>query len=242
MYIRTWLVTLTLTVSSFAIPVTDPSNGIGLVDRALSKRTPLVYIGFDSKNKNDVKHKGQIEQAWKNSLELMSYVLTLPDTFTGDIFKHYFDPVAADPVKKVFQNMHGGNDASGSPNLGLITIRNDDFNVQCAANLKMFAYTQSNYKNGHVIGAQIHICERAYQLKTINEIKCAELGDTVSYKMTTLGSVLLHEYTHFDVIGKAATGSRIVDYGEDGYGPLATRTLDKAKAFTNADSYTWFAN
>lgn len=56
-----------------------------------------------------------------------------------------------------------------------------------------------------------------------------------------LGSILLHEYTHWDHLAMPPLGARTSTY-DHAYNPINTRALDKTKAIYNADSYAWFAN
>lgn len=169
--------------------------GTSLVERSLMKRTELVYIGFNDNNADDKKYKEQLQKAWKKSIQLMSYQNAAG--YNNAIFKHYFDPAAAGDVKKVFDNMWGGNDDKGSLNLGSIIVDNQDFENSCVANKNRLCYTRNEYKNGVLNVARIHCCmkERASKVPEIDDIKCENLGNMVTYKMLTLSAALLHEYT-----------------------------------------------
>jgi hypothetical protein len=73
----------------------------------------------------------------------------------------------------------------------------------------------------------------------VKEVECGQLDSRVSWKMDTLGSILLHEYTHFLMLVSPPLDKEAED---ESYGPTGVRALNKAKATNNADSYSWFAN
>ena len=169
----------------------------------LMKRTQLVYHGFDDANEADVRHKLQLQSAWSNSIVLMETQLDVG--FDNAIFSHYFDPADKDVVKSIFTSMFAGN-PQGSPLLGSIVIRNDDYKSTCVANPDRLCYTDQTFKGGVAVSADIHCCmkeraDRLLELSGSDAVTCADLGDFVTYKMSTLSSALLHEYFHFDAFG-----------------------------------------
>jgi hypothetical protein len=72
----------------------------------------------------------------------------------------------------------------------------------------------------------------------VKEVECGGLDPRISWKMETLGSILLHEYTHFLKLVSPPLAKETDDVA---YTPSRTRALDKTKATNNADSYSWFA-
>jgi hypothetical protein len=73
----------------------------------------------------------------------------------------------------------------------------------------------------------------------VNAIDCAFTklnGGRVSWRMETLGSIILHEYTHFAKLmgAKPARSRGKVDIA---YGPFATRGMDPVHALRNSDRY-----
>jgi hypothetical protein len=71
------------------------------------------------------------------------------------------------------------------------------------------------------------------------ERKCSNIGDRVSRYMLTLGSALLHEYTHATELVQSPLKALITDRV---YSFYKTRNLeDKNSAKSNADSYSLFA-
>jgi len=73
----------------------------------------------------------------------------------------------------------------------------------------------------------------------VDAVVCDNLDDRVSWKMETLGSILLHEYTHFYNLVVPPLSKETDD---PAYGPFGTRNMDKSDATNNADSYSWLAN
>jgi hypothetical protein len=81
-------------------------------------------------------------------------------------------------------------------------------------------------------------------------VTCNTLGDTTSWRMNTLGSTILHEWTHIvPLVGQAlASTHRPIDStvdtlnGNSVYGCVQTQAIaDNEEAFYIADSYVWFA-
>lgn len=73
---------------------------------------------------------------------------------------------------------------------------------------------------------------------SVPAVVCDNFDEHVSWKMDTLGAILLHEYTHYVDLQNPPLDDATKDFA---YGPLKTRNLDKAVASINADSYTWAA-
>ena len=72
----------------------------------------------------------------------------------------------------------------------------------------------------------------------VDTVECDRFDDRVSWKMETLGSILLHEYTHFYNLVVPPLRKETDDTA---YGVFKARHMDKDKATNNADSYSWFA-
>lgn len=76
----------------------------------------------------------------------------------------------------------------------------------------------------------------------VDAVVCEDFDPRVSWKMTTAGSILLHEYTHFQALVTSNNGGPLQgSTGDDAWGAFDCRNLDKSMATTNADSYAWFA-
>jgi len=70
-------------------------------------------------------------------------------------------------------------------------------------------------------------------------VGCSNFGSRVGWKMETLGSILVRQYTHWK---KLMVPPLSKETGDLEYGPYGTRfDLNKSKAIDNADSYSWFA-
>ncbi|KAK5115808.1 hypothetical protein LTR85_009402 [Meristemomyces frigidus] len=74
---------------------------------------------------------------------------------------------------------------------------------------------------------------------------CAFLDPRTSWKMLTLGGILLHEYTHFESLVVPPLASEAVDVTptfQFVYGPIQVQAIaSQSFAPTIADSYAWFA-
>lgn len=143
----------------------------------------------------------------------------------------------------------GGNSSSdqGSGLLGQITVSPDfpkpNGKLTCDDNDTMAELRDYNADNPTIVlcdpGALGH-GGIAKSYGTIPAVTCANFDSRISWKMETLGSVLLHEYTHWLKL-VAPPLSKETDDVDDGYGPADVRALDKTLATNNADSYSWFA-
>lgn len=69
-------------------------------------------------------------------------------------------------------------------------------------------------------------------------VSCRDFYPRPSTWVETLGTILLHEYTHWDRLVMPSLTSRVVDH-ECHHG--AVRTMPKSFATTMADSYGWLA-
>jgi len=70
---------------------------------------------------------------------------------------------------------------------------------------------------------------------SVPAVQCDALDPRVSWKMETLGSILLHEYTHWL---RLVTPPLSKETDDIAYGPSGVRALDKSQATDNADSYS----
>ncbi|KAF3767121.1 hypothetical protein M406DRAFT_328222 [Cryphonectria parasitica EP155] len=204
-----------------------------VVDRStLKKRADTHYIRFDKNDPTDRKHIQQLEQGKKDAIHLAAWMANKWDNAVGSgIYGHYFPTADKDKVVKVYQNIYGGSVNTGSVNL-----------------LWVFWYTVAEVSGQEQIQkfAIAHACPQAYELPEIKDVSCEELDEEVGGEMMVLGSVLLHEYTHFKLIGEPAIGQHITDVKDKndkaiGYGALATRKLTDAQKTINADNYHWLA-
>lgn len=96
---------------------------------------------------------------------------------------------------------------------------------------------------------EIIICERAglghggirKGYSGVHAIDCGYLENKVSWKMETMGSIILHELTHWKKLVSPPL-KKETDDDENYYGPKGSRDLpNKAEATNIADQYSWFA-
>lgn len=91
------------------------------------------------------------------------------------------------------------------------------------------------------IKAEMIICPIAFKFPRLVTNRCEKLGNKISYRMVSLGMVLLHEYTHWN---RLVTGA-LPKYTEDlAYAPKFLKEKDGSKlerslAKGNADSFAW---
>lgn len=79
----------------------------------------------------------------------------------------------------------------------------------------------------------------------VRQVTCDDLGHRLSRRIGTMGTELLHEYTHNPQIVSPIIGAGLplaVATEDHVYGFEKTRSLSKDLATTNADSYALFAN
>ncbi|KAI0528437.1 hypothetical protein GGR58DRAFT_526646 [Xylaria digitata] len=209
---------------------------------------------------DDPPHPNQldkVETAFKDAIELTSYVLLFIDT-DNDIFPHYFNPDDRAEIKRIFSTLNNGD--NGNDMLGDILVQTTDSNNLCGGS------TLSYLKNGEAGATEtpyIVLCPNAFKKKAVTALNgkspqdpdgpdyyaaCAqdggEIDQNVSYLMNTLGMTLLHEYLHYDKMIASFFGS-IIDNpnGQPGYGPYNVYDrLDKSLARVNADSYAYYAS
>ena len=137
-----------------------------------------------------------IEKGFKDVMELSSYVLTATDRTAHPIFLKYFNAADEDVVTKVFRQILGNPkdpanpDPTGNDLLGDILVQKGDRDGQCAGGRALAYMGDHNTDNPFIV-----VCDALFQHKRIFDTKCEDLGDTVSYKMLTIGATLLHEYT-----------------------------------------------
>ncbi|KAI1280074.1 hypothetical protein F5Y07DRAFT_355799 [Xylaria sp. FL0933] len=199
----------------------------------------------------------KVETAFKDAIELSSYVLSFIDT-DNDVLPHYFDPNDRAEIKRIFSTINNGD--NGNDMLGDILVQTTDANNLCGGS------TLSYLKNGEKDATEtpyIVLCPNAFKKKAVTALNgkgphdsdaldyyagCGqdggEIDQNVSYLMNTLGMTLLHEYMHYDKMIASSFGS-ITDNpnGQPGYGPVNVYDkLDKSLARINADSYAYYAS
>jgi hypothetical protein len=143
---------------------------------------------------------GRHQRGWYDMLLMISVLVAEP--IDSAIFDKYFSASGdAFAVLKVLKAISGDPPRSGAAAFSGLTITDGDYLNKCN-DASFLAYTSNAVQNPK-FGLQ-HICPRAYKNLLLDEVKCDDLGDTVSYKMSTLGALILHEVVHFNAVGQVA--------------------------------------
>lgn len=251
------LVSLSLCLPAFGLPSQTIDPGLR-VRGPLTKRTEP-DTGDDLPDTPDHPNQlDQVETAFNDALELASYVLSSIDKDT-DIFPNYFDDGDRAGVKNVFAAILGTisipeTPTTGNDLLGNIIVQTTDTDGLCADQELAYSNDEDPEK------PFIVLCPNAFKKKAVTSLNGAEnpadnpddaahyilcddlkINGHVSYLMNSLGSTLLHEYTHYDGLVESIFGAPIIDQ-DDGYGPVNVyNKLDKGLAPFNADSYMYYA-
>ncbi|KAK4696448.1 hypothetical protein P7C71_g1466, partial [Lecanoromycetidae sp. Uapishka_2] len=219
----------------------------------LSKRT---LPDFEDWSNGDPIQKQNLQNALQDSLDLVSRVAQNYGKYKP-IWDKYFPEADHDKVKGVWNQIMSDptNPGTGEDRLQYCIIIGEDIakgnagGDPCAEGAA--AYTVNVPPDllppgGPSTTTVSYYCPPAFQTALkYSDIKCADLGNTMTTDMDFLGATIMHEWMHNDAIGAAATGNHIIDVnGEAGYGPAAVRNLlinTPTECVNNADSYTWLA-
>lgn len=145
----------------------------------------------------------QINNAFFDAIELASYAVVADIDTNGPIFAKYFNLADKGTVRSVFMSIMGNPadvmnpGTTGNDLLGKITVTRSDPDGDCAADATLMAQL-TQYDTDTPL---LEVCPGAgfghgAIGKDPNKVVCENLGDTVSWRMETLGSILLHEYTY----------------------------------------------
>ena len=179
---------------TFAIP-----TALSTRNRLIKRTNPSLDNSFGA---NDVETQ-QIKDAFFDAQELINYAITEDIDRNGPIFGKYFNTGDKATVRDVFFNIAGRPadinnppDTTGSNLLGSITVTRSDPDGDCAADPTIMAQLTSYTSQNPLL----EVCPKAGFGhggigKDPNQVNCDTIGDTVSWRMETLGSILLHEYT-----------------------------------------------
>ncbi|OAF99062.1 uncharacterized protein CC84DRAFT_1191530 [Paraphaeosphaeria sporulosa] len=237
---------------AFASPTPSSSQDLS---KSITKRgEPNTGADFDENEEPKPNTLEKTETAINDALELASYVTSYIDD-DNDIYPHYFDEADRAEIKRIFVDLTNGQ--KGNDYLDKILIQKSDDDNLCDDQTLAYSNDEDT-ENPYIV-----LCPNSFKKKAVTALPskdiddedaldfytvCAkdggDLGDTVSYRMNTLGMTLLHEYMHMDSMIKASFGS-IVDNpnGNDGYGPVNVYDkIPKDQARLNADSYAYYAS
>jgi len=208
-----------------------------IVGNLVKRADPTIGNGIDTSDPYRggklVAPQGSTDGGFSNALQLMSYATTLPDDSTDPIFNKYFNPGDKQTVTNVFSRLLGSDGISGAAELADIVVTTGDVPADDPA----FAFLDDETTpNPTMI-----LTDDAFVYPNRDEAEgCDAWKDGMTQDMYLLGSMLLHEYTHWDWFLTSITNGEVEDQ-EDGYGWEAARALDKSLAIYNADSYAWYA-
>ncbi|KAI9149907.1 hypothetical protein HJFPF1_09653 [Paramyrothecium foliicola] len=197
------------------------------------------------------------EDIIKNALpDAIDLVTRVTENYEGykDIWSNYFPEDDHETVMEVFQRIVPEADDPGEGDDRLKNARISGYNFfpamgkgdPCAEGSAAYTSNWVDEKENPLGFSRTHFCPPAYeQPPKYEDMKCTDLGDTVSDKMDFLGATVMHEWIHNDDIGTEVIGERIIDVdGLKGYGPANVRRMlsdNPEKVKLNADSYTWLA-
>ncbi|KAK2796565.1 hypothetical protein FQN50_009510 [Emmonsiellopsis sp. PD_5] len=169
--------------------------------------------------------------AFSNVFQLLGFATT---HFKESIFNKYFNPGDRDLVMNLFNRLLD-DDHNGAPALRNILVKagEDDPNNPAPAELEGY-----DDPDPHLI-----LTDDAWVYPNRDEIKnpCGTWNEEgMTQDMYLLGSILLHEFMHWDWFLGSLHHGKITDQPK-GYGWENARNLNKNLAKYNADSYGWYA-
>ncbi|TKA22033.1 hypothetical protein B0A50_08415 [Salinomyces thailandicus] len=232
--------------SSYALPANTNHNNAKRADPhimsgKLWKRTdPTIGNGIDTSDPlrggKLISAEGTTDGAFSQAKEMMNYAVTLPAASVDSIFNKYFNPGDKNTVLAVFNRLLGDGQQDGAAALANINVIGDN---DLPAGDPAPAYLEGFDDPDPILG----LTDDAFVYPNRDDFDdaCATWADEgMAQDMYLLGSILLHEYTHWDwFLGSIHNGAVIDQSG--GYGWEGARALDKSLAVYNADSYGWFA-
>ena len=145
----------------------------------------------------------QINNAFRDAISLARSTILRDLDDHGTVFVKYFDNIDTATVRDVFLSITGRHGDSRYPGktgntlLQNIRITQRDLFGHCASDPSIMALL-INYDQQYPM---LQVCPKAGLghgkiYRGPNPVKCEDLGDIVSWRMETLGSIFLHEYTY----------------------------------------------
>lgn len=178
---------------------------LGNRSRADTHRTKRAWPVFDWDN--NAKDAGDqwsaLVMAFPEALTIMDIVhlKAVPDQW-DKIYPSYFRPDDKPGVEKLFRDLIGAlddqsiGDGTGSPLLAHIWVTNKIVgeNDPCELHPDVQVAWLSNWDDGSG-RAVMRFCPIAFKFPLLADIKCEELSDIVSGKMSSLAGIIVHELT-----------------------------------------------
>jgi len=173
------------------------------------------------------------------------------DDYFSDVYRRYFQADTEwSGIYAVWERIIGPLDGDRRSGAGLnsVIISNADWKDDDCDRKEVLGWADNRSVDG-VPGCIIKLCDKAYEFPQAYDIKCDDLDDVVSKKMSTISGIFIHELTHCQQIGQVALGGNaIVDHNTDGrkegYGPrnvVKNGNGNMFKSLINADNYRWLA-
>jgi hypothetical protein len=208
-----------------------------IVGHLVKRANPTIGSGIDTNDPHRggklIAPAGTTDGGFSNALELMSYANTLPAEITDPIFAKYFFPDHKLIVQRVFSRLLGSDGVSGAPELANINAVAGTVSGNDPGRAELLRWDTEN--------PELVIEDDAFVYPNRDEAEgCDFWEDGMTEDMYLLGSILLHEYTHWDWLLNPIHHGQVVDQ-DNGYGWKGARALDKSLALYNADSYAWYA-
>ncbi|KAJ5887384.1 hypothetical protein N7495_007425 [Penicillium taxi] len=233
MHLKTLAVSL-LAVPLLASPLSTESK------TSIAKRTIPSIEEFDETDKIRIKN------GFSDAMKIAKSVLTSKASIVDPILAKYFDKEDKTKVLEVYEKITGGSLAqySGNTLLSQITVVDEGYpgwgHMSCGKDDDMGEIHLFDTSNPILV-----VCDYALDRGNIDKgyddipaVTCDNIGDTVGSKMDTLGSTILHEYTHWKDLVVPPLDASTQDYA---YGAYASQHLDNKKKIMNAENYNWFA-
>ncbi|KAG8528663.1 uncharacterized protein KY384_006350 [Bacidia gigantensis] len=251
-YQRTYDITPALYLAALSSAFPAPNDLINVLSKrtdptissptTLSKRAdPQIGVGIDPKDPHRggklTSPSGQSTGAFQNALELMSYAVSEPGDKNDAVFHKYFNPGDKDKVQRIFKRLLGDG-TDGAPALGNIKVKAGDEHP-----------ADGNPAPGELVDfdnpdPSLLLTDDAFVYPNRDDQgdACAhfESEGGMTQDMYLLGSILLHEYAHWDWFLGSIHNGEVIDQ-PNGYGWKQARALNKNLALFNADSYGWYA-
>ncbi|KAI4195838.1 MAG: hypothetical protein LQ350_006952 [Teloschistes chrysophthalmus] len=226
------------------------------------KAEPQIARDIDDKRPHPT-HLDQVFTAIYDALQIVLIVLDKIDD-DKDIYPHYFARRDRAKVAEVFHRL-AGYCSTGNAMMSQVTIQITDEENTCEALRSGLPEAYSFHPTRDA--PKVVLCPVAFHKKAFTLLngvpgnpedlpehyqRCQEVigggdGGHVSYRIVTLGAILLHEYMHLDYLLDDIYGKPIIDeIGDNGrtmYGSHGVYDSPSIKthARTNADSYTFYA-
>lgn len=167
------------------------------------------YLNYKESSNDDKTSRTNVHNAFLDYAPVLQQAILSLDDTNDETFDRWFqdtllreDGPGLDGrayVRGVFSQVFQASDTSPAPAevVTSMVCSNNDFKSNCIEDVK--AYTAS---------PSFHICPLGME-QTIkaSDIKCADLGDTVSETMNSLTSTLIHEFMHQKAAGRDAPNS-----------------------------------